>query len=72
MFWTGLLQCLMLLLVLRLITAYMLPFFIDLLFYLYLPVLNTPVSVVLNLVTGADSDCVAASREAPCPLCLFP
>lgn len=33
-FWTGLLQCLMLLLVLRLITAYMLPFFIDLLFYL--------------------------------------
>lgn len=46
--------------------------FIDLLFYLYLPVLNTPLSVALNLVTGADSDCVAASREAPCPLCLFP
>lgn len=39
---------------------------------LYLSVLGIPLSVALNPVTGANSDCVAASREAPCPLCLFP
>lgn len=77
-FWTVLLLCLMLLLVLRLVTAFPCfsitcrPFLIDLLFYLYLPVLNTPASLALNLVTGADSDCVATSREAPCALYLFP
>lgn len=46
--------------------------FIDALFFLYVHVLKTPVSVALNRLTGTDTDCVAASREAPCPLCLFP
>lgn len=46
--------------------------FIDALFFLHVHVLKTPVSVALNRLTGADTDCVAASREAPCPLCLFP
>lgn len=46
--------------------------FIDRLFYLHVHFLKTPVSVALNLPTGADTDCVAASREAPCSLCLFP
>lgn len=46
--------------------------FIDALFFLYVHVLKTPISVALNLLTGTDADCVAASREAPCALRLFP
>lgn len=70
-FLMGLLLCSMLLLVLRLITAYMLPFSLMRCCFQCVHVLKTPVSVALNLLTGADTDCVAASGEAPYPLCLF-
>lgn len=46
--------------------------FIDALLFLYVRVLKTPVSVALFLLTGSDTDCVAAGREAPRPLRLFP
>lgn len=45
-------------------------FFTDTLLYVYVHFLRH--LFLLHLLTGADTDCVAAGREAPCPLHLFP